>query len=40
LDLASEVLDLPTDQMMGVAEELDAARRKLNRLTSKVAAER
>jgi four helix bundle protein len=40
LDLSSEVLDLPSDPMMGVAEELDAVRRKLNRLTSKVAAER
>jgi four helix bundle protein len=40
LDLSSEVLDLPNDPMMGVTEELDAVRRKLNRLTSKVAAER
>jgi four helix bundle protein len=40
LDLSSEVLDLAADQMAGITEEPDAIRRKLNRLTSKVAAER
>ena len=40
LDLSSEVLDLPAQQTSGIKEELDAVRRKLNRLVSKVAAER
>jgi four helix bundle protein len=35
LDLSSEVLDPPGDSMRGVAEELDAVRRKLNRLIRK-----
>ena len=40
LELSSEILEPPMDRVSGVAEELDTVRRKLNRLTSKVAAER
>ena len=40
LDLSAELIDPSAGALTPVAEELDASRRKLNRLVSKVAAER